>query len=296
MFIVTAFVDLHIHTSASDGVKSPTEVVELAKAIELAGIAITDHDTVQGVEEAVTAGSHHGLIVVPGVEISCLWKDYRVHLLGYYINPQDSGLRSVLQWLRKGREDRLPKMLAKLREFKIDINQGEVEAEAQGETTGRPHLAKVMVRYGFVSSMDEAFSKYLAYGRPAYVDRPRPSIGEGIQTIMKAKGIPVIAHPLTIDVPLDQMFTKLTELGIQGIEYYYPYEYVTGRSQEWYSTLENQRKQLKRLAAQNNLILTGGSDYHGSDSEKVSLGACKVPFSALEDLQRRYEALFKTPP
>lgn len=288
--------DLHIHTSASDGSDSPTDVVKHAKSIGLVGIAITDHDTVQGVEEGIATGLDLGVTVVPGVEISSLWEDHPVHLLGYYIDTADPGLTSLLELMRKGREKRLPKMLARLRAFDINIEQSEVETEAMGESTGRPHIARVMVRRGFVSSVEEAFDKFLAYGRPAYVDRPRPSIAEGIQTILKAKGIPVIAHPLIINVPLKKTLSELKHLEIQGVEYYYPYEYVTGHPQEWYATLKNRRQHLKQLALRHKLILTGGSDYHGSGPGKAALGECEVPVTVLQSLQQRYETLFGTPP
>jgi predicted metal-dependent phosphoesterase TrpH len=293
---VKPFVDLHVHTTASDGTESPTQVVGKAHALGLAAIAITDHDTIQGVDEGVRAGTNLGIEVVPGVEISCKWLNHRIHLLGYYIDSMDAGLRSLLEWMRTGRAERLPKMLAKLRELGIDIDQREVEAEARGESTGRPHLARVLVRNGYVSTFEEAFDKFLAQGRPAYADRPRPSIAHGIQTIVNAKGVPVIAHPLVVKVEPKELIRKLVAEGIQGVEYYYPYDQVAGQSDEWYSNIGSNLEKLRLLAIKQGLILTGGTDYHGVIPGKADLGSLPVPSSVLESLQQRYEKLFGTIP
>jgi predicted metal-dependent phosphoesterase TrpH len=285
-------VDLHVHTTASDGTESPTQVVAKAQALGLMAIAITDHDTVQGVDEGVRAGTNLGIEVVPGVEISCKWKDYRVHLLGFYINQLDQGLVSLLEWMRSGREARLPKILARLRELGIEVDQKEVEAEAKGESMGRPHLARVLVRNGVVSSFDEAFDKYLAQGRPAYADRPRPTLAEGIQAILNAQGVPVIAHPLTVEVSPRKLIETLVPFKLQGLEYYYPYEQVTGQSPEWYATIDSNLALLQELAQEFNLILTGGSDYHGTVPGKADLGSISVPALVLDQLRLRYKSIF----
>lgn len=286
------FVDLHIHTTASDGTDSPTQVVAKAKTLGLTAIAITDHDTVQGVDEGVRAGTNLGIEVVPGVEISCKWKEYRVHLLGFYLNQLDHGLVAMLEWMRAGREARLPIMLARLRELGIEVDQDEVEAEAKGESTGRPHLARVLVRNGVVSSFDEAFDKYLAQGRPAYAERPRPTLAEGIQTILNAQGVPVIAHPLTVEVAPRQLIETLVPFKLQGIEYYYPYHQMTGQSPDWYATIDSNLALIKELAREFDLILTGGSDYHGVVPGKADLGVIPVPATVLDQLRQRYKRLF----
>ncbi len=286
------FVDLHTHTTASDGTDSPTQVVSKAHALGLAGIAITDHDTIQGVDEGLRAGTNFGIEVVPGVEISCNWEKHHVHLLGFYINTRDPGLFSLLEWMREGRVDRLPMMLEKLEELGIAVEQHDVEAEAKGESTGRPHLARVLVRNGVVSSMEEAFDKYLAYGRPAYAERPRPTITEGIQTIMKAKGVPVIAHPLTVDVSPRELIEKLVKENIQGVEYYYPYHQVAGKPETWYAAIDSQLMLCKELSYKHDLILTGGTDYHGLVPGKADLGSIHIPAVVLDQLRARYKRLF----
>ncbi len=292
IFTVKQFVDLHVHTTASDGIESPTQVVSKAHELGLAGIAITDHDTTHGVDEGVRVGTNLGIEVVPGVEISCKWLDHRIHLLGLYIDTMDTALRSLLEWMQAGREARLPKMLARLRALGIVIDQQEVEAEAAGESTGRPHLARVLVRNGIVSSLEEAFDKYLAFGRPAYAERPRPTIAEGIQAILDAKGLPVIAHPLTVNVSPRELISPLVKQGLQGIEYYYPWQDVTGQPPEWYATIDSQLALLDELAEEFKLILTGGSDYHGPVPGKADLGSIPVPVFRLESLQQRYKVLF----
>jgi len=285
------FVDLHLHTTASDGMDSPTEIVKKAHHLGLLAIAVTDHDTVQGVEEAIEAGSRVGVEVVPGVEISCLWRNHQVHLLGYYLDMTDADLTRLLEWMRDGREERLTKMLAQLHRLGIDVNREEVETEAAGETIGRPHLARVMVRQGYVASVQEAFDKYLASGRPAYADRRRPPVAEGIRTILKAKGVPVVAHPLIIDAPLDELLSELAPLQLQGIEYYHLYECETGRPDEWYASVETRLKELKHLTERYRLVITGGSDYHETAPDKPALGDAHVPVSVLRNLCARHRQL-----
>ena len=289
---MTSFVDLHTHTTASDGICTPTQLVEEAHQLNLRAVGITDHDTVQGVPEAKAVGSLKGVEVVPGVEISCSWQRKSIHLLGYYFELKESGITRLLERMRKGRVERLPKMLDKLRQLGIEINQEEVEAEAGGEAIGRPHLAQVMIRHGHVASFDEAFEKYLGYGRPAYAQRPRPTIAEGIRIILNAKGLPVIAHPFTIKAPIEELLLELCPLGLQGVEQRYPYEYVSGRPKEWYESIPRRLAQLKQLADQYDLVLSGGSDYHGAIEGKAPLGSAHVPYRILQGLQDRYQELF----
>lgn len=289
---MTSFVDLHIHTTASDGSDTPSQVLETAHHLGLRAVGITDHDTVSGIAEALEASSKIGITVVPGVEISCQWERKSIHLLGYYFDLANPGITRLLKGMRRGRTERLPKMLAKLRQLGIDIDQKEVEAEVCGEAIGRPHLAQVMIRKGYVSSFEEAFDKYLGYGRPAYAQRPRPTIAEGIRTILDASGLPVIAHPFTIKAPIEELLIKLCPMGLQGVEHLYPYKYVAGRSKEWYDNIPQRLAQLKQLADQYDLVLTGGSDYHGAIEGKAPLGSAQVPYKILQGLQDRYQDLF----
>ena len=154
------FVDLHTHTTASDGTESPTQVVGKAHALGLVGIAITDHDTIQGIDEGLRAGTNLGIEVVPGVEISCKWQDHRIHLLGFYINTQDSGLLSLLKWMQVGRQQRLPKMLEKLRELGVNINQDEVVGEA-GLDEGMPRLAQLVSASPLEAAVHDAYGRAL---------------------------------------------------------------------------------------------------------------------------------------
>lgn len=270
----------------------PKQVVEKASQLGLRAVGITDHDTIQGVTEASEAGSRLGVEVVPGVEISCQWQRKSIHLLGYYFDPTNPGITRLLEGMRRGRTERLPKMLAKLRRLGIDIDQEEVEAEVCGEAIGRPHLAQVMLRKGYVSSFEEAFDKYLGYGRPAYAQRPRPTIAEGIRTILDASGLPIVAHPLTIKASLEELLIALCPLGLQGIEHLYPYKFVAGRREEWYEGVPRRLAQIKQLADQYDLVLSGGSDYHGAIEGKAPLGSAQVPYEVLQRLQDRYQELF----
>ncbi|NLP14886.1 MAG: PHP domain-containing protein [Clostridium sp.] len=273
------FVDLHTHSTASDGSMMPSEIVRHAKESGLSAVALTDHDTVDGIKQAVEEGKKIGFEVVPGLEISL---DYstEMHMLGYFFDDSYMKIEPLLERFRRSREERNPKMVEKLNSLGFDITMEEVVAEARGRVVARPHMASVMVKKGYVKNVAEAFEKYISNGKPAYVKRDSLTPEKGIQTIREAGGIPVLAHPIYLRLDwgkLDELLSKLVSAGLMGIEAYY-----VDNSQEDTGNLLN-------LAIKHKIVATGGSDFHGSFKPDIKIGSgrgnLKVPYEALERLK-----------
>jgi hypothetical protein len=270
--------DLHTHTTSSDGLLSPPELIRLAKAKGLTTLGVTDHDTVAGLAEALAAGSSYGVTVIPGVELSTEWEDKEIHILGYYLDWQKENLLAFLETMRQARYRRTARMVARLQELGYDISMGEVEQELRGEAVGRPHIAAVLVRKGYAPSVEAAFKTLLARGRPAYVPREKVEPGRAVEVILKAGGVPVLAHPGLS--PADALLPALVDGGLQGIEAYYPLHDAAAT-----------RRYLE-FASRYDLVVTGGSDFHGMvDNSHADLGTCRVGTAELEQLQRRAEKI-----
>lgn len=256
--------DLHMHSTSSDGMNTPSELVGLAAGRGLAGIALTDHDTVAGVGEAAEAAARAGLDFVPGVEISTRAGSRDIHMLGYFFDPADARLRQRLAGLRDVRDVRNDRILERLRELGVDITLAEVKDRGgrplqPGESVGRPHMADVLVRKGYAVDLRDAFDKYLAEGAAAYVSPPRVSPVEAAAWIREAGGVPVLAHPgLYGDDALVRQV--LAEAKPAGIEVRHPDH--DPAAEERY----------RRLAAEYGLLTTAGSDYHGIRQGKVFHG------------------------
>lgn len=277
-------IDLHVHTTASDGTMTPRDLVLYAASKGLKAVAVTDHDTVGGVAEALEAGKEAGLKVVPGVEISV---DYpgEMHILGYFIDYKDPRLTEGLDRLRQFRENRNPLIVEKLRELGFDITMQEVINAAGGNIVGRPHFAAVMVRKGHVKDTKEAFENYLAAGKPAYVKKDRLTPREGIELITGAGGVPVLAHPKYLRFEegrdLVNLIGELKELGLRGLEVYY----------SEHSTDETER--FHRLAVVNDLIITGGTDFHGTNKADIEIGIGRGNLAVSYDLLDQFKKLQK---
>ncbi len=277
-------IDLHAHTTASDGSLSPTELVNLAHQIALKAIAITDHDTVAGVHEALARGRELGLEVVPGIEISAEFKHGTMHMLGYFIDPDHPNLVAKLTKLQEARRNRNPKIVAKLNELGIDITMEEIVAVSGGEQIGRPHFAKVMLDKGYVSTFNEAFDRYLAKGAPAYMDKFRFTPNEAMAMIHESGGLPVLAHPFTLRLntpdALEALIADLVKNGLDGLEVYYS-EHTPEMSKTYLA-----------LAEKYNLCPTGGSDFHGQNKSHIELGRgmgdLAVPYAWLSSLRSRW--------
>ncbi|QYR23688.1 PHP domain-containing protein [Paenibacillus sp. sptzw28] len=270
--------DLHTHTTASDGMQQPRENVRMAKEAGLAAVAITDHDTVEGIAEAMEAGEEFGITVVPGVEISTSAGGRDVHILGYYTNWQSDDWRGRLGSLTEVRDNRNLMIIEKLRSLGIPISLDEVldEARKQGKdrgTIGRPHMASLLVAKGIVDTMQEAFDRYLAAGAAAYVNPPRLNPFEAVEWIRQAGGTSVIAHPgLYGD---DDLVEEIIRSGAEGIEVFHS-DHGT-----------DDEVRYERLARQYGLIVTGGSDYHGERQGVVfhgTIGSRTVDAGVLKQL------------
>ncbi len=259
-------IDLHTHSTTSDGTMSPADLVKYAHKKGLSAIAITDHDTIDGIDEAIAAGINLGIEVVPGIELSVKYDDHNVHLLGYLFNWQHKELHGALVRLQAGRLERNMKIIAKLNRLGLSVQFSELKKSAGSGQNGRPHIARLMMEKNFVHSMDEAFDKYLGYGGLAYESRFIYGVKDAIALIKNAGGISVLAHPLQLDKSVDdlsQALHQLSEMGLDGIEVYYP-----THSRQF-------RKRLISLAEKDSLLMTGGSDYHGSIRPGTTLAGGK---------------------
>lgn len=272
-------IDLHTHSTASDGSLSPEELVRHAREKGLSAIAITDHDTIDGVGQALKEGQRIGMEVIPGIEISVDF-DPEMHMLGYFFDSSYMNLENTLERLRKNREERNPKMIKKLNDLGFDISMDEVVEQAGGRIVARPHIAKAMVKKGYVESVSEAFDKYISVGKPAYVKREMLSPEEGIEEITKAGGVPVLAHPIYLNMDfesIDKLLEYLAYKGLKGIEACYV------------DNSEEETRNLIRLAEKHKLFITGGSDFHGSFKPNIEIGVgygnlC-VPYELLERMK-----------
>jgi len=269
-------IDLHIHSTASDGEYAPAEIVELAYSLGLEVIAITDHDTVGGIDEAMEAAQRSGLEVIPGVEINAESKDQSIHILGYYIDHRNESLLAELTKLCHSREWRARRVLEELAALGMPLKWDRLLEIAGGSLIGRPHIAEAMVEQGYVSTIREAFDDFLGRGRPGYVQRPRLAPEEAIDLILSAGGVPVLAHPLGVL----HLLPGLLSAGLVGLEAYY-----SGYSVE-------DSRAIASKARRHGLIATGGSDYHGPFvSPGIELGQVSVPARVMKELRACHFAL-----
>jgi len=274
-------IDLHVHTTASDGTMSPTEMVRHARSCGLSAVAVTDHDTVEGVAEALAVGVEVGIEVVPGIEISAEHNLGTLHVLGYYICHDDPCFLERISVLQQARNERNPLIIDRLREAGIAITMEQVEHEAATGQVGRPHFAKVMVQQGYVRTVREAFDRYLKKGARAYVDKYRFAPDAAIGCIRDAGGVAVLAHPSILgrqgSAVLQDLVAELSACGLQGIEVYYP------------EHSPRQQKLYQSLASRFDLVETGGSDFHGPNVNGTEIGTGRgslhVPDQLLESLK-----------
>ncbi len=266
-------IDLHIHSTASDGRLSPADIVNRAVERGLTVIALADHDTVDGIVPALTAAkAFPQLKVIPCVEVSTDVPSGEVHVLGYFIDYTDPELAAKLERMRHSRRERAQGMIAKLRDLGIRIEWQRVQEIAGSGAIGRPHIAQALLEKGYIASIKEAFTKYISRDGPAYVEREKMTPVEAVELILKANGLPVLAHPLTVSDP-ESMVIELKAGGLVGIEAYY----------NGYTADEINK--LVSLANRHNLITSGGSDYHGLDaSTETMIGGVNTPIESAERL------------
>jgi 3',5'-nucleoside bisphosphate phosphatase len=271
-------VDLHIHTTASDGKYSPAEIVRKARQSGLEYVAITDHDSIEGVIPAQQEAENvPGITVIAGVEINTDIPAGELHILGYFIDPTSQELNITLEKLRSSRMDRARQMVQKLKKLGVNIDYERVTELAGIGSVGRPHIAEAMLEKGYISNFKEAFNKYIGREGPAYVERDKITPAGAVQLVLRAGGIPVLAHPLTCEDP-EKIIPDLKSAGLQGLEIYY-----NNYSPE-------QISELLRLADKYHLIATGGSDFHGLDTAaELSLGLVEVPVECARQLIQLHE-------
>lgn len=273
--------DLHLHTTASDGLLSPADLIVYVAGTGLLVAAVTDHDSTEGLDDAfAAAASFPDLTLIPGVELSTSVGDSEVHLIGLFIDNRDENLQERLEHYRSRRERSIRESVEKLNELGIGITYERVK-ELAGGTVGRPHIADALIEAGHVSGRDEAFEKYLGDDGPARTKKTRTTTAEGIDLIHSVGGVAVIAHPRTVK-RLEEVLPKMVEEGIDGIEVF----------AEKYGTED--RARYAGLAREHGLVPTGGSDYHAKGSEDEILpgeaGTCGPSMSAVEELRERAEA------
>jgi predicted metal-dependent phosphoesterase TrpH len=278
-------IDLHSHTNESDGTFTPLELVELAQQRGVEALAISDHDTFAGYDQALPEARSRGLDLVCGIELSTRVpgaKARTVHLLGYFLRqPPPADFRAWLNELLAGRRDRNQRLVASLREKGVEIELAEVER--LGRTlTGRPHFARLLIDKGYVANYEEAFRRYLGETAPTYVERYAPYVAAGIRRVLEAGGLPVLAHPIRLgirDLNAEESFIgELRDAGLRGIEVFHS---------------DHRPADMQRysgIARKYNLLVTGGSDFHGDVKPQISLGTgyqgnLNIPISVLNDLR-----------
>lgn len=278
---------MHSHTTASDGGLTSKELVARAASLGIEVLAITDHDTTAGVPAALAEAERMGITLIPGIEISTVSGREELHLLGYFVNPDNEELQTLLARARVARQERAKKMVIRLADMGLSVEWEQVIEMAHGSASiGRPHLAATLVAAGFVSSVKEAFTLWIGRGCPAYVERYKLSPEEAIQLVRRSGGVPVLAHPYIYSrrgtckggLDLRHWLPRLRDAGLEGIEAYYPH----------YAHRVN--RHLLTMAIKHDLLITGGSDYHGGMVGN-GLGSIAVPWAAWEGLRRRHRLL-----
>jgi len=275
-------IDLHAHSTCSDGSESPGRVVELAAAAGCSVVALTDHDSTAGLATASARAEELGIGFVPGCEVSCTFTPGTMHVLCHFVAEGQSPLQDELAHLRDDREHRNEKMAAQLVALGLPISFEDVVEEAGGQGVGRPHFARVLVRMGVVSSVQEAFDRYLAKGTPGYVSKARIEIDTVIELATRSGSVVTLAHPLSLGLDraqLEHLLRALVEQGLTGLECHYGrYDQAT-------------RDDLASLAARLGLVATGGSDFHGTYKPDLQMGIgtgdLDVPDLAVEELASR---------
>jgi hypothetical protein len=257
-------IDLHSHTTASDGTLTPRQLLRHAREVGLSALGIADHDTIGGLEEGELASREEGVELVPCIEISVDYPQGEFHLLGYYVDWREEAFRSRIQYLQDNRVNRNATMLRKIREAGLDVTWEEIVAESGGGQVGRPHMARALLKKGYVESVQDAFDRYLADGKPLHVPKVKLSPAEAIELVHSAGGVAVLAHPKYMEFPTEEGLAeevgRLKDAGLDGLECYY--------SQH----SEEETAQYLGLAERFDLLVTAGSDFHGSTKPDVPLG------------------------
>lgn len=276
-----ARIDLHLHSTYSDGSYPPSEVVKRAHQTQVTALSLTDHDTTDGIAEASEAAAQFGIEVIPGIEISSLHNGRETHILGYFIDHDDHQFQEHLASLRSSRHERIPRIISKLTAMGLAISYEEIKAVAGQGSIGRPHIAQVLIDKHYVRNVDEAFSRYLGEGSTAYVSRTLPDTAEAIRWIRDIGGVASLAHPSWVRNSVRELRVvcdELKSLGLQGVEVFY-----STHNRRQTSDYHNMVHHLE-------LLMTGGSDFHGKTKPDIHVGIgrgnLKVPENILEPLRQ----------
>ncbi|UCE66153.1 MAG: PHP domain-containing protein [Candidatus Zixiibacteriota bacterium] len=270
------YIDLHIHTKASDGIFSPAQVVEVVLKLELKAFSITDHDTINGFAEAEKLIRGNNVEIIPGVELSCHYRGSDVHILGYYIDYANPEFEKKIFKFRQERYERGEEMVSRLNELGINLSMETVKDIAGKSAVGRPHVADALLKEEFVQTYDEAFARYIGYHAPAYVPKQTFTPEQGIDLIHLTRGVAVLAHPGTLKH--DEFVPDFIAMGLDGIEAYH--------SQH----SRNDVTRYKNMADKFGVIYTGGSDCHGPRKGNVLIGNQRIPYKILENLKKVKES------
>lgn len=274
-------IDLHVHSNASDGTFTPSELVRYALEKGLSAMALTDHDTVSGVEEAVQAAAGSGLLLIPGVELSAEYRGRDIHILGLFLDYKSERLQAYLEEFKTIRDERNVKMAERLTAHKLPVTIEEMKEEYGDAVLTRAHFAKMLKKKGYVRSYEEAFDRFLGDGKPCYIPRERITPEGAIALIHEAGGLAVLAHPLLYHLGMEEL-KKLLELlkgcGLDGLEAIYSMN--EGRDE----------RRMKELAAEYGLFVSGGSDFHGATKPHIDLGVGRgklcIPEDLLEEMKK----------
>jgi predicted metal-dependent phosphoesterase TrpH len=277
---VMNLIDLHCHTTASDGIKTPTELIDYAISEDIKILAITDHDTISGLKEAIDHALKKNFTLIPGIEFSIDYKGGSFHLVGLYVNPDYTPLLEKTTYLHKVRDNRVFRIIDDLKIHGIDIPVEDVLHESTGGAIGRPHVARVLVKYGYANNINEVFKKYLVKGKPGYVKKERIKLEEAVSLIKGAGGISIIAHPVSLNCKkisdFENTMKGFIDKGVVGIEVY---------SSMHTSVNIND---FLNIATKYNLVVSGGSDFHGDKDEKIGyyLPTKPIPYDIYERIKR----------
>ena len=283
-------IDLHVHSTASDGTLTPPEILEMAVQLGLKAVSITDHDTISGSAAALANGIPRSLEFITGIEISAAVPDgyisgSSIHILGYGIDLSDASLNKLLTVLQSSRENRNPRIVQRLRAIGMDVTLEELSLVVGDATAGRPHIARLMVAKGLAGSIDDAFDRFLGKNKPAYVEKYRVPMQDAIDVIKSAGGVAVLAHPYLNDVTqadnFEAFLLTLKEMGLEGVEAVYP-EHPEVATDHY-----------RQLARKHNLLITGGTDFHGAITPGIQMGIgagnFHVPYSYYQRLLAHLE-------
>ncbi|MCS5422366.1 MULTISPECIES: PHP domain-containing protein [Psychrilyobacter] len=273
-------IDLHMHSTFSDGTLTPAQLVERARQNNIEVMAITDHDNVDGLKEGREEAEKAGITFVDGIEVSADFRNKDIHILGYFLNLKDEEFLGWLKNLQEKRHNRTLEMLKKLSRLGIEISLAEVEDEVLGNVIGRPHIARMIIKKGFAATMDEVFDRYLGDGKPAYIPKVGVDMVEVVKKLKTNGALVILAHPHLIshsDDTVVNIIDSLLKNGLDGLELYYP------------NIDTRKRKKFMKIAKKRGLILTGGSDFHGLNRAGIDLGTGDISVEVFQKMVGKKE-------